>query len=77
VRAEEGAMDRDEIKGKVQKAKGYVKEKAGEVTDNPKLETEGKIDRASGAVREGVGKLKRNVKEGIEELADDAEDLEE
>ncbi|PYM28346.1 MAG: CsbD family protein [Candidatus Rokuibacteriota bacterium] len=70
-------MDRDEMKGKVEKAKGYVKEKAGEITDDPTLEAEGKIDRASGAVRESFGKAKRKVKEGIEEIADDADAEEE
>ena len=65
-------MDRDEIKGKVQKAKGFVKEKAGELTNDPTLEAEGTIDRASGALREGFGKAKRKVKEGIEEIADDS-----
>jgi uncharacterized protein YjbJ (UPF0337 family) len=70
-------MDRDEMKGKVEKAKGYVKEKAGEITDDPTLEAEGKIDRASGAVRESFGKAKRKVKEGIEEIAEDADAEEE
>jgi len=70
-------MDRDEIKGKATKAKGYMKEKAGELTDNPDLEAEGQIDRAAGAVRESFGKAKRKVKEGIEDLAEDTEDLEE
>ena len=70
-------MDRDEIKGKATKAKGYVKEKAGELTDNPDLEAEGQIDRAAGAVRESFGKAKRKVKEGIEEIADDADAEEE
>lgn len=65
-------MDREEIKGKAEKAKGFVKEKAGELTNNPDLEAEGKIDRASGAVREGVGKVKRKVKEGVDEVADDS-----
>ena len=70
-------MDRDEMKGKAEKAKGYVKEKVGEITDDPDLEAEGKADRASGAVREGFGKAKRKVKEGIEDLAEKTEDLEE
>ena len=70
-------MDRDEMKGKVEKAKGYVKEKAGEITDDPTLEAEGKIDRASGAVRESFGKAKRKLKEGIEEIAEDADAEEE
>ena len=63
-------MNRDEIKGKAEKAKGFVKEKVGEVTNNPDLEAEGTVDRASGAVREGFGKAKRKVKEGAEEIAD-------
>jgi len=65
-------MDRDEIKGKAEKAKGWVKEKAGEITNDPTLETEGKIERAGGEVRESFGKAKRKVKEGIEEIADEA-----
>jgi uncharacterized protein YjbJ (UPF0337 family) len=67
-------MNRDEIKGKAEKAKGYVKEKAGELTNNPDLEAEGTVDRASGAVREGFGKAKRKVKEGIEDVAEAVDD---
>jgi uncharacterized protein YjbJ (UPF0337 family) len=63
-------MNRDEIKGKAEKAKGVVKEKVGELTNNPDLEAEGAADRASGTVREGFGKAKRKVKEGAEEIAD-------
>jgi len=67
-------MNRDEIKGKAEKAKGFVKEKAGEITNNPDLEAEGTVDRASGAVREGFGKAKRNVKDGIEDVAEAVDD---
>ena len=67
-------MNRDEIKGKAEKAKGFVKEKAGELTNNPDLEAEGSMDRASGAVREGFGKAKRKVKEGIEDVAEAVDD---
>jgi uncharacterized protein YjbJ (UPF0337 family) len=67
-------MNRDEIKGKAEKAKGYVKEKAGELTNNPDLEAEGTVDRASGAVREGFGKAKRKVKDGIEDVAEAVDD---
>ena len=67
-------MNRDEMKGKVQKAKGFVKEKAGELIDDADLEAEGKLERAGGELREGFGKAKRKVKEGIEEIADDSND---
>ena len=64
-------MNRDEMKGKAQKAKGFVKEKAGELVNDPDLEAEGKVERAGGELREGFGKVKRKVKEGIEEIAKD------
>jgi uncharacterized protein YjbJ (UPF0337 family) len=66
-------MDRDEIKGKAEKAKGYVKDKAGEILNNPDLEAEGEAERVAGTVREGYGKAKRTVREGIEDVADEAE----
>jgi len=52
-------MNRDEIKGKAEKAKGYVKDKAGELLNDPELEAEGELERASGAVRDSVGRAKR------------------
>jgi uncharacterized protein YjbJ (UPF0337 family) len=51
-----------------------VKDKAGEILNNPELETEGEIERASGAVREAVGRAKRKAKDGIEEIAEQVED---
>ena len=67
-------MNRDELKGKAQKAKGFVKDKAGELTNDPELEAEGELERAGGELREGFGKAKRKVKEGIEEIADKLDD---
>ena len=67
-------MDREEIKGKAEKAKGYVKDKAGELLNDPELEAEGEIERGTGAVREGFGKAKRKVKEGVEDVAEAADD---
>jgi uncharacterized protein YjbJ (UPF0337 family) len=67
-------MNRDEIQGKVEKAKGYAKDKAGELLDDPELEAEGELERGTGAVREGVGKAKRKVKEGVEEIRERLDD---
>ena len=67
-------MDRDEIKGKAEKAKGYVKDKAGEITNNPDLEAEGELERAKGAARENIGKAKQKVKESVEEISKDSVD---
>ena len=41
-------MDREHVKGAADKAKGAIKEAAGKVTGDRKLQTEGKIDKAKG-----------------------------
>ena len=66
-------MNRDEIKGKAEKAKGYVKDKAGELLNDPELETEGEIERVKGTVQENVGRAKRKAKDGVEEIAEKIE----
>jgi uncharacterized protein YjbJ (UPF0337 family) len=66
-------MNKDELKGKVNQAKGTVKQKAGELTDDPELQVKGAADRAGGKVQEGFGAAKRKVSEGIEELTDEDE----
>ena len=35
-------MDKDRIEGKKEQAKGFIKEKAGKLTNDPDLEAEGK-----------------------------------
>ena len=64
-------MNRDELKGKAEKAKGYVKEEAGEILDDPELEAEGKAERAGGKVREEFGKAKEKVSDAAESILDD------
>lgn len=46
-------------------AKGQVKEKAGQVTDDKSLENEGKVDQASGSVKEKVGDVADKVKDAL------------
>jgi uncharacterized protein YjbJ (UPF0337 family) len=69
----EGLMEREEIKGKAERAKGWVKDKAGEITNNPDLEAEGEVDQAEGQLREGYGAAKRKVKETVDEVTDESE----
>jgi len=64
-------MDKDEIKGKVEKAKGYVKEKTGELTGNEKLEAEGSAERLAGKARETLGKAKDKVKDTVDDALED------
>ena len=64
-------MNKDEIKGKVNEAKGAVKQKAGEAMDDPELQAKGAAERAAGKVQEGFGAAKRKVSEAIENVTDD------
>jgi uncharacterized protein YjbJ (UPF0337 family) len=56
------AMDKDRIKGSAEQAKGAVKEAAGKVFGDKKLETEGKTDKAAGKVQNAIGGLKDVVR---------------
>jgi len=67
-------MNRDEIKGKVEKAKGYIKEETGEAINDPELAAEGRGERAAGKLREGFGKAKRKVGEAVDDLVDEVEE---
>ena len=51
-------MDKDRIKGAAQQAKGSVKEVAGKVTGDAKLEAEGKGDKLKGKIQNAVGGVK-------------------
>jgi uncharacterized protein YjbJ (UPF0337 family) len=55
-------MDKDRIKGSAEQAKGAVKEVAGKILGDKKLETEGKTDKAAGQVQNAIGGLKDAVR---------------
>ena len=57
--------------GDVDKAKGRVKEAAGDLTGDKGLQREGKVDQAGGKAKEGVEKATEKVKDA---LRDDDED---
>jgi uncharacterized protein YjbJ (UPF0337 family) len=50
---------KDKVEGTFHEAKGKVKEMAGKITDNPKLEGEGKAEKIAGKVQEKIGKVKK------------------
>ena len=56
-------MDRDRIKGMGDQAKGNLKEAAGKVTGDSKLQAEGKMDRARGKMENAVGGLKDSLRD--------------
>jgi uncharacterized protein YjbJ (UPF0337 family) len=66
-----GLPNRDEVKGKLDQAKGIAKEKVGKAIDDRNLESEGEADRAGGKVQEKIGTARRKVGEAIEDLGDE------
>lgn len=61
-------MQKQEVRGKVKKAKGKVKEAVGILSGNKKLEREGSLERVGGAVQEGLGKARRKVGEVLTDI---------
>lgn len=55
-------MDKDRVEGSANQAKGTVKEMAGKLTGDAKLEAEGKADKAAGKVQNAVGGLKDTLR---------------
>jgi uncharacterized protein YjbJ (UPF0337 family) len=58
----EANMDKDRIEGSANQAKGSVKEVAGKVLGDSKLESEGKADKVAGKVQNAIGGLKDTLK---------------
>jgi uncharacterized protein YjbJ (UPF0337 family) len=56
-------MDKDRIEGVAKQAEGSIKDAAGKVTGDTKLQAEGKADKAEGKVQNAVGGLKDKIKE--------------
>ena len=50
---------KDKVEGKFHEAKGKVKEKVGQVTNNPNLESEGKGEKMGGKVQKKVGDIEK------------------
>ena len=67
-------MNRDEIRGKAEKTKGYIKEETGEALNDPELEAEGRGERTAGKLREGFGKAKRKAGEAVDDVVDEIEE---
>jgi uncharacterized protein YjbJ (UPF0337 family) len=49
----------DQLEGTLHEAKGKIKEKAGQVTKNPKLEAEGQAEKIGGKVQKKVGQVEK------------------
>jgi uncharacterized protein YjbJ (UPF0337 family) len=50
---------KDQAEGKFHKVKGKIKEIAGDLSDNPKLEAEGTVEKIAGKVQEKMGQINK------------------
>jgi len=48
---------KDQMEGKFHEVKGAVKEKAGQVINNPDLEAEGQAEKLTGKVQNKIGQI--------------------
>ena len=55
-------MDKDRVEGAVEKVKGTLKDLAGKVTGDTKLEAEGKTQKVAGTVQNTVGGVKDTLR---------------
>ena len=56
-------MDKEHVKGAIDKAKGSIKDAVGGLTGDTKTQVEGKIDKAKGAAHSALGDAKDALKD--------------
>ena len=59
-------MNKDQVQGRAEELKGNVKEAAGKLVGNEKLEAEGKVDQLAGKGQAKVGDAKETVKDAVD-----------
>jgi len=60
--------NKDERNGKIDRAKGTIKQAVGGLTRDDDLKSEGRADEAEGRLQEAVGETRRKAGEAIETL---------
>jgi uncharacterized protein YjbJ (UPF0337 family) len=58
-------INKDQVKGRVEEAKGTVKEVAGKLVGNEELEAKGKVQKTLGKARATFGDVKKDVKDAL------------
>jgi len=51
----------DKIKGKFHQVKGDIKEKAGQITNDPKLEAKGQDEKLGGKIQKKIGEIEKVI----------------
>jgi uncharacterized protein YjbJ (UPF0337 family) len=60
-------MDKDRIRGGAKEFKGKIKEAAGKISGDKKLEGEGKLDQAAGKAQGAFGNLKDAARDALKD----------
>ena len=58
-------MNKDQVKGRVETAKGKVKEVAGKISGDKDLEAKGKAQKVGGKIQSGYGDVKKDIKDSL------------
>lgn len=64
-------MNRDELEGKAEAAKGKIKQATGDLIDDDRLRSEGEADEAAGDTQSMIGKGRRKIGEAINDIGDE------
>ena len=59
-------MNKDQVKGRVDQAKGSVKENVGKASGNPNLRDQGTADKVGGKAQATYGDAKQKVKNAVD-----------
>jgi uncharacterized protein YjbJ (UPF0337 family) len=59
---------KNKAKGKFHEIKGKVKQKAGQLTNNPDLEAEGTVEKATGKVQNKIGQVEEALEKSLRRL---------
>ena len=61
-------MNKDELQGKAETAKGKFKQAVGDLTNDPALHAKGVAEEAAGRTKDAFGHAKRKVGEAVENV---------
>jgi uncharacterized protein YjbJ (UPF0337 family) len=65
IRYQEKSTNKDQVKGRVEEAKGKVKKMTGKAVGNREQEQKGRVQEAGGKIQAGYGDLKEDIKDSI------------
>jgi uncharacterized protein YjbJ (UPF0337 family) len=58
-------MNKDQVNGHIEEAKGKVKEVTGKVVGNKEMELKGNVQKNIGKAQAGVGDIKEDIKDAL------------